>query len=107
VNSEITITLQLFKELISTYIDDMSEITGDYLLGGDQNNINQKTLGLSSLEIVELIIDIESKYKITITEDEIHQIKTINDMMRLINEEVQVQKSLDIKREETKKLLFG
>lgn len=106
-NSEITITLQLFKELISTYIDDMSEITGDYLLGGDQNNINQKTLGLSSLEIVELIIDIESKYKITITEDEIHQIKTINDMMRLINEEVQVQKSLDIKREETKKLLFG
>ena len=85
----------------------MSEITGDYLLGGDQNNINQKTLGLSSLEIVELIIDIESKYKITITEDEIHQIKTINDMMRLINEEVQVQKSLDIKREETKKLLFG
>lgn len=99
--------LQKFQELIVSIVGEAVDLTEQCLLKGDQVNIDQETLGLSSLEIVELVISIEADFHITITEDEVQQLKTVGDMIRLVNEEIEVQLARDFKKEEVKKMLFG
>ncbi len=99
--------LQEFQSIVSDYFDENINFTGEYLLKGDQTHVDQKTLGLSSLEMVELIINIETTYHITITEDEAQKIKTVDDMIRFVNEEVAIEQVRDTKKQEAKMFLFG
>lgn len=99
--------LQQFQEIAKEYVDNSICIKGDHLLKGDQVNTVQATLGISSLDMVELIIDIETNFNITLTEDEVQKVKTVDDMILLINNEIESENIRTTKREEAKKLLFG
>jgi len=100
-------SLQMFNGFISDFVEDISQISEEYLLRGDQVNAEQNTVALSSLEIVEVIINIETQFKITITEDEVLALKTVGDVIRFVNEETEIQKTRNLNKEDIKGQLFG
>lgn len=51
----------------------------------DKNiNTNFKDLGADSLKMLEIIMDVEEKYSITLPDDELIKIKSANDLIDLI-----------------------
>lgn len=70
--------LDELRELICDYVDiDPEEIT-------EETNI-RTGLGMNSLDLVSLALDIEKKYDLDIPEREISGIETIADVIRLID----------------------
>lgn len=63
-------------ELISEYVDTDETVSSDSQLIAD--------LGLNSLELLEIINDIEEKNHLTISDDELNNIITVGDMAELI-----------------------
>ena len=49
-------------------------------------NSDLKSLGIDSLDTLDLVIEIEKKYNITLNDEKISQIKTVNDIVKLIKE---------------------
>lgn len=47
---------------------------------------NIKDLKVDSLDLVELVIDAEKRFSISITDDEITQINTVQDFIDLVNQ---------------------
>lgn len=47
---------------------------------------NFKEFGIDSLEIMELVLEIESKFDITLPDDKLLQLKTVNDLIKLIEQ---------------------
>lgn len=65
--------------LINTFGINQEDITDDAHFYND--------LGLDSLDMVELSVELEKVYKITIYDDDIDQFKTINDVKKYIMEQ--------------------
>lgn len=67
---------------------DLKEIINDcvdYHLPVIKGNTDlQKDLGFDSLDVVELIIDVEAKYNIHISDDKAEKVKTFNDAFNLL-----------------------
>lgn len=51
-------------------------------LKGDTNLLNE--LGLDSVDLVEVIMDIEDEFDIAIEDEDIQAVKTVNDLVALI-----------------------
>ena len=68
---------QDLKQIINDLLDyELPAITGKTHLQND--------LGMESLDVVELIIDVEKHYRIQIPDDEIEKKKTFNDVFNLL-----------------------
>jgi len=60
-------------------------------LGIDEDQINKDTdimegLGADSLDVVEMIMSIEEEFEITITDEEVHEFKTVGDVVAYLEE---------------------
>lgn len=69
-------------------IDEVKEIIAERL-SYDKEKINEQTsftedLGADSLDLVELIMELEKKFDITIPEDESEKIHTVGDVVNYI-----------------------
>jgi len=63
-------------------------------LGVDEKNINQQSrivedLGADSLDVVELLMNLEEEYGISISEDEATKISTVGDFVKLVESKMQ------------------
>ncbi len=68
---------QDLKQIINDLLDyEIPAITGKTHLQND--------LGMDSLDVVELIIDVEKLYNINIPDDEAEKVKTFNDAFNLL-----------------------
>ena len=68
---------QDLKQIINDLLDyELPAITGKTHLQND--------LGMDSLDVVELIIDVEKLYGIQIPDDEVEKVKTFNDVFNLL-----------------------
>ena len=68
---------QDLKQIINDLLDyEIPAITGETHLQND--------LGMDSLDVVELIIDVEKLYNIHIPDDEVEKVKTFNDVFNLL-----------------------
>ena len=68
---------QDLKQIINDLLDyELPAITGKTHLQND--------LGMESLDVVELIIDVEKLYGIQIPDDEVEKVKTFNDVFNLL-----------------------
>ena len=68
---------QDLKQIINDLLDyEIPAITGKTHLQND--------LGMESLDVVELIIDVEKLYNINIPDDEVEKVKTFNDAFNLL-----------------------
>ncbi len=47
---------------------------------------NFKEFGVDSLDLMELILKIESKFGITLPDDKLLEVKTVNDLIKLIEQ---------------------
>lgn len=47
-------------------------------------NTEFKSLGIDSLDLVYLITELEKKYKVFLSNEELNKLKTINDLINLI-----------------------
>lgn len=54
-------------------------------LGGLTTDQHERNIALSSLEIVTIIVDIEEKFNIDISDEMILSFKTINDLAEMVN----------------------
>ncbi len=68
------------KELISTQL----EIDGDKI--SEETTFDE--LGADSLDLIDVVADIESKYEIEIAESEFEKIKTVGDIEKIIGERI-------------------
>ena len=64
----------------------LSNASGVALENIDSNTNIYNDLGLDSLDITEVVMDIEKGFKIRITHDEVYTLNTIEDIVRLIKE---------------------
>ena len=65
------------KELLVTQLDlDEEKVTGDSCIAED--------LGADSLDVVELLMAIEDEFGIEIPDEEIENIKTVDDLVKYI-----------------------
>lgn len=55
-------------------------------LNDKKMDVNFKEFGIDSLEIMELVLEIESKFDITLPDDKLLQLKTVNDLIKLIEQ---------------------
>jgi acyl carrier protein len=44
----------------------------------------QEDLGADSLDVVEIIMDIEDKLLVNVTDEELHEVKTVQDLIDLV-----------------------
>jgi len=51
-----------------------------------QKNSTLKDLGIDSLDVLDLIGDVEDSFKIEVSDDELMNLKNINDIMILVKE---------------------
>lgn len=69
--------LETFRNIICNYIDiDPEDITEDSKLRSD--------IGLNSFDMVNVAVDLESKYGVKIDSKEFSGLKTIGDLMKYI-----------------------
>jgi len=65
------------KELVAKKLSvDISQVTGDAKFQDD--------LGADSLDLVELVMDLEEHFKIEISDEESQNFKTVSDVVRYI-----------------------
>ena len=68
---------QDLKQIINDLLDyEIPAITGKTHLQND--------LGMDSIDVVQLIIDVENLYNIHIPDDEVEKVKTFNDVFNLL-----------------------
>ena len=68
---------QDLKQIINDLLDyELPAITGKTHLQND--------LGMDSIDVVQLIIDVENLYNIHIPDDEVEKVKTFNDVFNLL-----------------------
>lgn len=80
----------LKSEIMAEIIDDVKEIIAERL-SYDKDKIDLTTsftedLGADSLDLVELIMELEKKFDITIPEDASENIRTVGDVVNFIQE---------------------
>jgi acyl carrier protein len=80
----------LKSEIMAEIIDEVKEIIAERL-SYDKDKINEQTsftedLGADSLDLVELIMELEKHFDITIPEDESEKIHTVGDVVTYIKE---------------------
>lgn len=89
--------MSLKEDIIETItntanIDSDIEITGKSKLTTD--------LGIDSLDSVEITMALEDAYGISITEDDMCSIKTINDLYKLVKEKADIDEKAEDEDEE-------
>ncbi len=80
-----------------------------YFRNHDQvvDNEKYRTLGLSSIDMIELVVKIEADFNISISENEIVRISTIGDMADFIMKESEIMADEAVSINHIKKQLFG
>lgn len=71
------------KEILKEYSLDRSKV--DDLKPTDEI---AETLGLDSLDLVEMVMTLEERFEVSIEEEDIPKIKTFNDLMSYIEEKL-------------------
>ena len=66
-------------------------------LGCDEGFINEETqivndLGADSLDMVEIIIDMERKFEITLSDEDFNEIVTVGDLIKKIEDKLKENK---------------
>lgn len=69
--------LEELTEIIENYIDIGQPITEDMSLRGD--------LGMSSLDLINIAVEIEDTYNIELPDDELNKMNSIKDLIYYIN----------------------
>lgn len=69
--------LEELNEIIENYIDIGQPITEDMSLRGD--------LGMSSLDLINIAVEIEDTYNIELPDDELNKMNSIKDLIYYIN----------------------
>lgn len=69
------------KELVKPHLEYQDDSVIDNMTG-NTNLLDE--LGLDSVDLVEIIMDIEETFEISIADEEIQQVKTVNDLVALI-----------------------
>lgn len=73
------ITADKVKELIAQQLDKkVEEVTEDKEI--------VKDLGADSLDVVEMLMNLEEQFHITVPEDDALSIKTVGDVIKIINQ---------------------
>lgn len=76
------------KTIISKYTD-RPHLLDDMLKLSDDTNINFiKELNIDSVDVVEIVVDVEEEFNITISDDEIGSFKSFGDMYSLIEKKI-------------------
>lgn len=75
---------------VGMVIDKVKELVAEQL-GISKDKITENSniiedLGADSLDVIEMLMTLEDEYGITIPDDKISQIKTINQIVKLIEE---------------------
>lgn len=82
--------IQLLEEVIGILADHLAISADDIAIDSDITG----DLGADSLDIVELVVKFEKHFNLEITDEEIMQILTVEDIMNFITERLgKVQKS--------------
>ena len=68
------------KILVETANVDVSKVTEEATLSED--------LGIDSLDSVEIVLELESAYDIKIEDEEIQNLKTVGDIMKLVESKI-------------------
>ena len=76
---EVGMVIDKVKELVAEQLG----ISKDKIT--ENSNLNED-LGADSLDVIEMLMTLEDEYGITIPDDKISQIKTINQIVELIEE---------------------
>lgn len=97
-------TQEIFRNALGSEI----EITPDILIKRDvaDDDIEANDLGLSSLQIIEILIDIESYFNIDIGEEVIVKLRTFNDLVNQIEVLLQKQEEETMNLEALKHEIF-
>jgi len=97
------------KEYIEPNVRDFDIDERTYFRNNVQvgDNENFKTLGLSSIDMIELVVKIEAEFNISISENEIVRINTIGDMADFIMKESKIMADEALSIDNIKKQLFG
>ncbi len=72
-------------EIIATLMEDVADIPADEITS---ESYIMDDLDLSSLEIMSVIAEVERKYSISISENELLKIKTVGELSELINDKI-------------------
>lgn len=74
--------IEKLKPIIETYLDDvdLEKVTPESHLIND--------LGLDSFFVIDMVIDIENEFDITIDNDAIGTLETVQDVINLINKNI-------------------
>ena len=71
------------KELIKPYVEDISELENI-----DENTSLQNALNIDSVDLIEIIVDIESSFDIEFENSAIERVRKIGDIIEAIQERV-------------------
>lgn len=74
--------IEKLKPIIETYLDDVDLET----VTPESHLIND--LGLDSFFVIDMVIDIENEFDITIDNDAIGTLETVQDVINLINKNI-------------------
>ena len=77
-------TPEKIKETIQKEVETLIKSAYDKDVEVKMSDKLEEDLGLDSLDKVELWINMESKYKVNIPETEIGNVKTVNDIVKIV-----------------------
>lgn len=70
-------------------LEEIKKMFADKVKVGNVNpNMELKALGLDSLDLVELIMDIEDKYGVEFSNEELMSFKTVEDVLKSIEKKL-------------------
>ena len=75
----------MFEKVKSLLVEELSVNPDDITLNAELAN----DLGVNSLELADMVLLIEEKYDIEITDDDIHKIVTVGDIVDFLSAKVE------------------
>lgn len=70
--------------MVISIFEELKQIVSQKTAKEINDNSNLRDLGIDSLDLLDLIIDVEEKFNIKITDDELLKIESLTDIINLI-----------------------
>ena len=80
--------LEKLKTIISNYVEEKDKLE---TLTADADFISE--LGINSMHVVDIIIDIETEFDVLIEDDQIQQMTTVQKALEIIESKIQANKA--------------
>lgn len=98
--------MESVKKIVQQICTTETDIEENFLLMGSQINTEAIALGISSLQLVEIVVEVEDKFNVRLDEEDIVKFTQVKDLVSAIQIQVEQNEKKEVEIEKIYNELF-